>query len=157
MWSTIDSLEDFAFDIIQNCCWLMNAMFRPKLKHRRFGTSSFLPSSLIRCYRSIHFRIFVCDEILINVFGHEKTDFCRKSSISCPSKLTKYFIVSFNLLRDKRIKCETWTRKRTGSLLTGIMEIVTFEVQSLKANTYTLKLDWGTKHGIFEIDYPKNI
>ena len=107
VWSTIDSLEDFAFDIIQNFCWLMNAMFRPELKHRRFGTSSFLPSSLIRCYRSIHFRIFVCDEILINVFGHEKTDFCRKSSISCPSKLTKYFIVSFNLLRDKRIECKT--------------------------------------------------
>ena len=42
VWSTIDSLEDFAFDIIQNFCWLMNAMFRPKLKRGRFGTSSFL-------------------------------------------------------------------------------------------------------------------
>ena len=139
VWSTIDSLEDFAFDIIQNFCWLMNAIIGPKPKKGRFGTSSLKVTLLIRCYRSIHFRIFVCDEFLINVFGHEKTEFCRKSSISCPSKLTEYVPVEahgiFNLLRDKRIKRITLTCKRAGPQLTSITKIVTFEVQNLKPNT----------------------
>ena len=30
---------NFAFDIIQNFCWLMNAMFRPKLKQGRQGAN----------------------------------------------------------------------------------------------------------------------
>ena len=70
-----------------------------KWKQRRFGTSSLEVTFLIRCYRSIYFRIFV------RRWNFDKCIWAQKSSISCLSKLTEYVIVSFNLLRDARIKC----------------------------------------------------